>query len=70
MKNAVLFSTEYKGYKLGYVADFDGMANITVRMAGSSKKMVGRIIPMPEEELEKWFKEWVDGVENESNISD
>ena len=70
MKKAVLFSTEYKGYKLGYVADVDGMADITVRKKGATKMMVGRIIQMSEEDLRKWFKQWVDGAEYESNISD
>lgn len=63
----VILKIEYKDYKMGYVATLDGMADIFVRKKGETKMMIGQIKQMPEEDLRKLFKQWVDGVENESD---
>ena len=62
-----ILKIKYKDYTLGYVADVDGMADITIRKKGATKMIIGRIIQMPEEDLRKRFKQWAEEIENESD---
>lgn len=63
----VAYYTEYKGYQLYYLVTTNGMADITIFKRGSTKMLVGKILQMPREEIDEWFKQYIDGVKEDTN---
>ena len=55
-----IFKYTYKGYVLKYVAILDDLVDITIKKSGSKGFKIGQMMQMPEEDVKKWFEEYVE----------